>query len=229
MTNNQYLINIHTTGETAFVNLSKKDHVLGTVYNHDFKTHAKFLHPAIDDLLKENNIAPIDLSAICVTDGPGSYTGIRVGLAAAKGFCYALKIPLITHNTLDVLAKSAIQKINDSWSLYSPMIDARRMEVYTGVYNFQNKRLLEPQALILEASFAEDFTRNKNVYFFGSGSMKFHSHIENELSNYSFADIDISPEAMAGMSYIRFLARDFSDLAYSEPNYLKDFVSTTKK
>ena len=228
MTAQHYLLNIYTTGETAFVNLSKKDHALGSVFNQEFKEHAKFLHPAIDHLLKENNIIPIDISAICVTDGPGSYTGIRVGLAAAKGLCYALKIPLITLNTLDVLAISAIKTINDPLSLYCPMIDARRMEVYAAMYNFQHIRLMEPQALILDSSFSEDYT-HKKVCFFGSGSMKFQSLIVNDKPNYSFKDIDIIPDAMVKMSYTKFLSGDFSDLAYSEPQYLKDFISTTNK
>ena len=229
MTDEHYLINIHTTGETAMVLLSYGNHVLGTVWNHEFKEHAKFLHPAIDQLLKENNITPSHLAAVGVTDGPGSYTGIRVGLAAAKGLCYALKIPLITLNTLDVLALSAIQKIEDPTILYCPMIDARRMEVYTAMYTYQHLRLMEPQALILDASFAAEFTKSKKVCFFGSGSLKFQDVYNKDQSNYFFADIDIQSEAIAKMSYKIFLSGMFSDLAYSEPTYLKDFVSTTIK
>lgn len=229
MTIRHYLLNIHTTGETAIVLLSQGEHMLSFLPNHEFKEHAKFLHPAINQLLKESNITPSNLSAVGVTHGPGSYTGIRVGMAAAKGLCYALKIPLITVNTLNVMAMSAIQKLNDPFSLYCPMIDARRMEVYTAMYNYQNIRLVEPHALILESSFSEDFTKSKNVYFFGSGSMKFQNILEKDKSNYNFEDVDIVPEAMAKISYAKFLSGDFSDLAYSEPQYLKDFISTTSK
>ena len=229
MIEKNYLINIHTTEETALVFLSEGNHVLGSVFNHEFKEHAKFLHPAIHQLLKENNLIPSHLIAVCVTDGPGSYTGIRVGLAAAKGLCYALKIPLVTLNTLDVLAISAIQKLNDPLSLYCPMIDARRMEVYTAMYNYQHIRLTEPQALILDTAFSQEFSQSENVYFFGSGSSKFQDLIGAERSNYSFAEIDILPKAMAKMSFKRFLSGAFSNLAYSEPEYLKDFISTINK
>ncbi len=229
MTNENYIINIHTTGETAMVLLSKEEHVLGLELNHEFKEHAKFLHPAIHQLLKENNVTPSHLCAVAVTHGPGSYTGIRVGLAAAKGFCYALKIPLITLNTLDVLAISATQKLKDPMSLYCPMIDARRMEVYSAMYNFQHIRIMEPQAVILTSSFSEKFTESGNVYFFGSGSKKFQELLVNDKLNYIFETIDIQPEALAKISFQRFLSKEFSDLAYSEPEYLKDFILTTNK
>lgn len=229
MNEEHYIINIHTTGETAMVHLSKGNHGLGTILNHEFKEHAKFLHPAIDHLLKENNITPFNLSAIAVTDGPGSYTGIRVGLAAAKGLCYAIKIPLITLNTLDVLAISAIQELNNPSILYCPMIDARRMEVYTAIYNYEHVRLMEPQALILDPSFSKEFTQSKKVCFFGSGSMKFQGLLESDQTNYCFAEINIQPEAMVKISYKKFLSGVFSDLAYSEPAYLKDFILTTIK
>ncbi len=229
MTEEKFIINIHTTGESAIVVLSKGDHVLGSVLNHEFKEHAKFLHPAINQLLKESHITPSHLSAVSVTHGPGSYTGIRVGLSAAKGLCYALKIPLITLNTLDVLAICAIQKIDDSSSLYCPMIDARRMEVYTAMYNFQHMRIMEPQAIILDFTFSQKFTQSKKVCFFGSGSLKFQDIIGKYHANYSFIELDIQPEGIAKIGYRKFLSAEFSDLAYSEPEYLKDFISTTTK
>ena len=229
MTEENYLLNIHTTGETAMVALSNGSEVLNTELNHQFKEHATFLHVAIEKLLKENNIAPAALKVISVTHGPGSYTGIRVGLAAAKGLCYALKIPLITLNTLDVLAASAIHNLNDPLALYCPMIDARRMEVYTAMYDFNQARLYEPHSVIIDPAFFEKFVQSGKVYFFGSGSMKFEQILEEEKGNrrHIFVEIEIDPEAMAILSFKKFLELDFSDLAYSEPEYLKEFKSTT--
>lgn len=230
MTEN-YLLNIHTTGETAMVAVSKGSEVLNVAYNHEFKEHATFLHLAINDLLKESSINPDSLKAISVTHGPGSYTGIRVGLAAAKGLCYALNIPLITLNTLDVLAASAIHNLNDPLSLYCALIDARRMEVYTAMYDFNLTRLSEPHAVILDFSFSEKYTQLGNVYFFGSGSTKFEKLLEENhiRSNYLFKNIEIEPGAMAILSNKKFSDLNFSDLAYAEPEYLKEFKPTTNK
>ncbi|MEO6683679.1 MAG: tRNA (adenosine(37)-N6)-threonylcarbamoyltransferase complex dimerization subunit type 1 TsaB [Ginsengibacter sp.] len=226
--NNQYLLNIHTTGETAIINLSLKDSVLDTKINTEFKDHAKFLHVAADALLKENNMRPADLSAIGVTHGPGSYTGIRVGLSAAKGLCYALKIPLITLSTLEVLTVSAIEKTNDSLSLYCPMIDARRMEVYTSLFDYELNKLINPHAVIVDSNFMEEFAKMNNIIFFGDGSAKFKEIIQ-ERPNYAFLESDTISESLSKLSYKKFISSDFSDLAYSVPDYLKEFISTTKK
>ena len=224
-----YLLSIHTTGETALVTLSGGRQVLGTEINHEFKKHATFLHPAIEKLLKEQNITAVHLKAVSVTHGPGSYTGIRVGLAAAKGLCYALKIPLITLNTLDVMAASAIHKVNDHTALFCPMIDARRMEVYTAMYDYNQVRLSEPQAIILDPAFSEEFLKINKVYFFGNGSMKFKDLVKkiSDSSQYFFREIEVDPLALAELSYQNFSETNFSDLAYSEPEYLKEFKSTT--
>ena len=231
MAEEDYLLNIHTTGETALAFLSKGREVLTAVFNHEFKEHATFLHLAINNLLKEHCIIPGQLKAISVTHGPGSYTGIRVGLAAAKGLCYALKIPLITLNTLDVMAASAIHKLNDPFGLYCPMIDARRMEVYTAMYDFNQTRLSEPHAVIVDLAFYETFIQTNKVYFFGSGSMKLEKILEEpkEHSNHIFKEIELNPKAIAIVSYKKYSDLDFSDLAYSEPEYLKEFKSATIK
>lgn len=231
MTEENYLLNIHTTGETALASLSKGAQVLNTEFNHEFKEHARFLHLSIERLLKGNDITPVALKAISATHGPGSYTGIRVGLAAAKGLCYALKIPLITLNTLDVMAASAIHNLKDPLGLYSPMIDARRMEVYTAMYDYNQVRLTEPHAVIIDPAFSEKFIQSGKVFFFGNGSMKFDKILgENkDPSRHIFKNIEIDPGAMSVLSYKKFLELDFSDLAYSEPEYLKEFKSATIK
>ena len=226
-----YLLNIHTTEETAFVALSKGDEIINAAFNHEFKEHATFLHVAIDKILKESNITLTSLGAISVTHGPGSYTGIRVGLAAAKGLCYAGNLPLITLNTLDVLAATAIDKLKDPSGLYCAMIDARRMEVYTSLYNFNNIKLIDPQPIILDIAFAEKFTPAETIYFFGSGSKKFEKLVEIQEHNFNFrfADIGLEAGAMVILSNQKFSERNFSNLAYSEPEYLKEFKAATNK
>ncbi|MEO8862667.1 MAG: tRNA (adenosine(37)-N6)-threonylcarbamoyltransferase complex dimerization subunit type 1 TsaB, partial [Ginsengibacter sp.] len=144
-----YILNIHTATETALVSLADGPVVLGTLTNEETKQHAAFLHLAIDKILKDRQIAIKELEAIGVSSGPGSYTGIRVGLAAAKGLCFALNIPMITYNSLELLALSAIDFAKDKEGLYCPMIDARRMEVYTALYKFTEEEVFGPSALIL--------------------------------------------------------------------------------
>ena len=167
-----YILNIHTATEQAIVAICKGETVLDTLTNEDPKCHAAFLHEAINKVLHNNDIPMTKLKAIGVTNGPGSYTGIRVGLAAAKGLCFALGIPLITYNTLEVMAISAIDEIKDKNALYCPMIDARRMEVFTAMYKADMNIVEEPSAKILADGSYEEYLRNKAIYFFGNGSKK---------------------------------------------------------
>ena len=148
-----YLLNIHSATETAIINLMAGQEILSTLCNHETKQHAFFLHTAIKELLREQGIGIKNLNAIGVSSGPGSYTGIRVGLATAKGLCYALNIPLITYNSLELMALSARNNAKDEIAFYCPMIDARRMEVYTAIYNFNMEEIESPSAQILTENF----------------------------------------------------------------------------
>lgn len=223
-----YLLNIHTSTETAIVNICNGANVLGTAINKDPKQHAAFLHEAIDDLLKNNNIEINQLSAVGVTNGPGSYTGIRVGLATAKGLCFALKIPMITFNTLQVMALTAIEKIQNKNAWYCPMIDARRMEVFTAVYDFALEEKLIPQAMELNISSFETIINNKAIYFFGNGSMKMKEL--QDLSNFIFIKCDeIETTELAKISWEHYQSSMFDDIALSQPLYLKEFYFAPQK
>lgn len=222
-----YILNIHTATETAIVSLANGPVVLGTLTNEETKQHAAFLHLAIDQLLKEHKIAIKELAAIGVSSGPGSYTGIRVGLAAAKGLCFALNIPMITYNSLELLALSAINDAKDVAGLYCPLIDARRMEVYTALYSFNQEELTSPAALILdEHSFASNLQSGK-VYFSGSGSEKFEKLVKNP--NAIFLTSGISAASMARLSYEKFEKGNFENLIYFSPLYIKEFYTISKK
>ena len=146
-----YILNIHTTAEKAIVNISNENQVIGTSVNSEQKEHAGFLHTAIKNILDENHINIAELKAVGVTGGPGSYTGIRVGLATAKGLCFALQIPMMMYNSLELMAFSAIENFEkDKQALFCPMIDARRMEVFSAIYDNELKEILSPAAVVLD-------------------------------------------------------------------------------
>lgn len=218
------ILYIDTATEIATVGISNNNEVLGSVTNTEQRDHAAFLQPAIRDLLKKTGITFIQVEAISVTAGPGSYTGLRVGLASAKGLCYALNIPLITLGTLEVMALSSIKHFkNDDSTLYCPMIDARRMEVFTAVYNNDMEEIVEPSAIILDEKFFSDLLKTKKIIFSGSGAVKLKSILTND--NADFSDNKILPEALAELSYKNFQISNFASISLAEPAYIKDFYT----
>jgi len=186
-------------------------------------SHAEKLHVFIESILSDVQITFKDLSAIAISQGPGSYTGLRIGVSAAKGLCFALEIPLIAIDTLAVLASRVIVLEG----LIIPMIDARRMEVYSAVFNFKLDRIREVQAEILDSNSFSDLA--EKVYFVGDSSEKAKNILSK--SNFIFLESIIYPSAneMSVLSFRKFSKQDFVDLAYFEPYYLKDFLITTKK
>ena len=216
------ILNIDTATETAHVSVAKDGNVLQLLINESQKDHASFLQIAIQQLMKSTTMHLNDVDAIAVTAGPGSYTGLRVGMASAKGLCYALNKPLIALNTLEVLTTAVIQQLNTEIdTLFCPMIDARRMEVFTALYNKTLTAQLLPCAMILDsASFTQQLNQHK-IVFFGSGATKW--KVIYDHGNASFATVSNLPAAMASLSYTRFAKQHFADLAYSEPFYLKEF------
>ena len=228
-----FILNIDTATESASISLSSDEKaVLGSMKNEDQKDHAAWIHSAIQQLLSEHNVTMQQLKAVAVIAGPGSYTGLRVGMATAKGICYTLHIPLIIENTLRVMALAAIElmvdnKENVHGRLYCPMIDARRMEVFTAVYDSNLKETVKPQAMVLnESSFSEQLATT-HLVFFGSGSHKFKTLAHHP--NAVFMEIERQPRHLAGLSRIHFNAGRFADPAYAEPVYLKEFYTHTKK
>ena len=214
------ILNIDTAVETASVCLSRDAECLWLTINEQQKTHASWLHMAIADMLTRtgNNIK--DVNAVAVTIGPGSYTGLRVSLSAAKGLCYARNIPLITIGTLDLMAFAAK---NEDCDLICPMIDARRMEVFTALYDKNLQLILSPGAMMLtKESFAE-FLNEKRVLFTGNGNKKLQGLISHK--NAIFSLIQANAAHMAVLSHGEFDKQRFADLVYTEPCYLKDFYT----
>jgi len=223
-----YILNFDTTTEKAIINLSNGADVLTTSINTDPRQHATFLHSSIHKILRQNDIQPSELKAIGVTGGPGSYTGIRVGLAAAKGLCFALKIPMVLFNTLELMAFCAIEKTGHQNALYSPLIDARRMEVFAAVYQKDLNIIMEPQAMVLEENSFEELRKNSPVFFFGSGAEKFKKIINNPVSNDHFTDSETTSEGLAEFSWNKFRNNDFENAANATALYVKEFYSTAK-
>ena len=219
-----YILNIETATKNCSVSLAQHGETLiCKEISEQGYSHAEKLHVFIDEIMKESGLAMTDLQAIAVSQGPGSYTGLRIGVSAAKGLCYALSIPLIAIDTLTTLA-SQVQKTD---GLIVPMIDARRMEVYSAVFHSNKEMIREVQAEILtEDSFLE---QSGPIYFVGDSNEKAKSVLTK--SNFIFLDTIVFPSAneMSAMSYNKFLKEDFVDVAYFEPYYLKDFMIAKKE
>ena len=222
-----FILNIHAATENAIVNLCDGPQVLNTLKNSDPKQHASFLHVAINQILLDAHIQAKELCAIGVTAGPGSYTGIRVGLASAKGLCFALNIPLITFNTLEVMALSLIENINKE-ALYCPMIDARRMEVFTSIYDHNLKEIIPPSAIVLEENSFEDLLSRHSIYFTGSGIEKFKKlNPEIPKSNF-FNGPAISTKTFGAFSWKQFQEKKFVNAANASAIYIKEFHTIEK-
>jgi tRNA threonylcarbamoyladenosine biosynthesis protein TsaB len=222
------ILNIDTASENAHVSIARDGMILYSLSNESQKDHAGFLQAGIQQLIKEIDINLKDIDAVAVTAGPGSYTGLRVGMASAKGLSYALKKPLITIGTLEVLTASALQLFptNQKGVLYCPMIDARRMEVFTAIYKHDLIIHLQPCAMILdELCFEKDLLMNQ-IIFFGNGSNKWKLICKHE--NAIFKTVSILPKSLSKSTNILFSEKRFTELAYSEPMYLKEFQSVIK-
>ncbi len=219
------ILNIDTALESASVSVAIDGQIVQLRTNDIQKDHAVFMHTAIKELLDAAGTSMQDLHAIAVTTGPGSYTGLRVGLSTAKGLCYALGLPLISINSLQLLAHAAEKVTLQKEALLCPMIDARRMEVFTALYDINLNTVTNPCAMILnDNSFAKELNDNK-IIFCGNGSEKF-SHIINH-HNATFVNNLNYCQSLAMMSYIRNNESIYDDIRWSEPLYIKEHESVS--
>ena len=224
------ILNIETSTEVCSVALTCEGQVLEHHENYDGQTHATLLSAYVKDALDYVRTRELTLDAIAVSMGPGSYTGLRIGLSEAKGLAFGLNVPLIGVNTLQLLVVSTIFNnfFDEDDILYVPMIDARRMEVYTAAYNSALQAVIEPQALIIDENSFSDILAEHKVVFMGNGSNKVREVIKHP--NAVFVD-GIKPVALEMMALAEkaFRESDFIDVAYSTPLYLKEFQATTPK
>jgi tRNA threonylcarbamoyladenosine biosynthesis protein TsaB len=228
------ILNIDTSTENASLALASDGKLIANLVNEEQKDHAAWIHSAIEVLLRDQRLTQQSLQAVAVTGGPGSYTGLRVGMATAKGLCFALKIPLVVESTLKVMAYSMLGNLPGDKKLpgrekimICPMIDARRDEVFTAVYDLDLNAVMTPQALVLSQDSFQEFLSRGSVMFFGSGSNKWKSLYVN--NNAHFIDWNYAYFNLAYLSFQKWAKAEFADLAYVQPDYLKEFHTYKKK
>ena len=223
------LLNIETSTDVCSVALTADGQVLDHHENYEGQTHSTLLSAFVRDALHYVRSREMHLDAVAVSLGPGSYTGLRIGLSEAKGVAFGLGIPLIGVGTLPLLTVSAMfADFYDDHALFAPMIDARRMEVYTAVYNSALTPLIEPQPMILDSNTMADLLNRHTMVFIGNGAAKAQQVIQH--ANAIFKP-EVKPVALDMMALAEkaFRERDFIDVAYSTPLYLKEFQAIKPK
>ena len=217
------ILNIDTAISSASVCLSRDAQVLRLALNTSQRDHASWLHLAIKTVLAEVGLSSKDLEAIGVTSGPGSYTGLRVGLSAAKGMCYALNIPMISLNTLEVMAHAVK---NEEADFFCPFIDARRMEVFMAVYNKKMEAIISPCAMIIERNSFDSLLTLGKILFTGNGTEKVEKIVSHPNAMYK-KSITTAAD-MIELSVNKFVEKKFANTAYTEPFYIKEFYSPAR-
>jgi len=218
------ILNIETSETICSVALAKGNKLISIRESSTERSHAKLVTVFIEDIFNNQNYSLQDLNAIAVTRGPGSYTGLRIGVSTAKGLCYGLNIPLISVGTLPALANATINTGKYDNHKFCPMIDARRMEVYSAIYNSDLSIVKDVSADILTDKSYSSFLNINKIIFIGSGSAKFNEILNNKNA---FFDKNIVPSAknMIDISYKKYMNKEFEDVAYFEPYYLKNFIA----
>lgn len=223
------LLYIDTTGEIAIIGLSIQDRLIAQMSNQSSKEHAGFVQTSIQTICKEHSFELNQLDGIVVTLGPGSYTGMRVGLASAKGIAYALDKPIIGLSSLALLARAANKQIkpsNDSYRLFS-MIDARRMEVFGAIFDSNEKALTEEQSLLLDTTFLNKVVQEGKIYLIGSGAAKAAQILVDE--KMQVVDIHYTVQEMLELALHQWEKQRFEDLAYVTPTYIKEVYTIPSK
>lgn len=227
------ILHIDTATSYAGVCLSNQENILATAENHDTKNHASFLQPAIRKIMHDTGHDLKELDAVAVTGGPGSYTGIRVGMSSAKGICFALEKPLIVLNTLQVIAQAALDQLAveqlpfKKEGLLYPMIDARRMEVFSAVYTHELSEKSAATALILNEAFFAGLPQNQALLFCGDGAAKIPGAALQP--NMQISNAQHGVNHMVKLALSAYALRQFANLAYVEPLYAKAFFNTQKQ
>lgn len=224
------ILSLETSSPTCSVALHRDGELVGQSELRLEKSHSSHLSVLSSQLLENTGYALADLAAVAVSDGPGSYTGLRIGAAAAKGLCFALDIPLLAVSTLQALARQVAAATPQAEAyLFCSMLDARRMEVYTALYDAAAHEVLAPTPLILdEHSFAEQLARHR-LLCFGSGAAKFQPLVAANGQVQFLAGVQPSAIAVGGLAYAAYQRQEFRDVAYYEPFYLKEVYTTTPK
>lgn len=222
------ILNIETSSSICSVCLAKKGVLIDFKETKEANSHAKLLIVLIQNLLRENNISFSELDAIAVSSGPGSYTGLRIGVSSAKGFCYSLNKPLISVPTLISLSEAIKQKVNGTTVHYMPVLDARRLDIYTAVYDCNGSEILKTLCATLDGEFEREISSLGDIYIGGNAIAKCKNFFTS--SNIHFiTDVDCDSKLMINISEAKYIQSEFDDPAYFEPFYLKGFLPKIKK
>lgn len=220
------ILNIETATKNCSVSLSYNGELLAVKELNDGNySHSENLHVFIEGVLQSANKSFSDIDAIAVSKGPGSYTGLRIGVSTAKGLCFSLEKPLISISTLTSLA-NAINVENNA--VIIPLLDARRMEVYSAVFDNQYNKIREVRAEVIDSDSFSEFLNKDKVYFLGDGADKCKGTIKHKNAIF-LNDYFPSAKQMAELAYVKYKISDTEDVAYFEPFYLKDFLITKPK
>lgn len=219
------LLSLETSTHSFSCALHHDQRLVSLVEVGEAQSTASKLAPSIENSFRKNGFHKDQLSAVVVSAGPGSYTGLRIGTATAKGICYALNVPLISINSLLLMAHQVmdLELRFETNTLLCPMLDARRMEVYCMVLNSDLGILKETEAKVLDENSFAELLENRDIYFFGDGSEKF-KNITKKANGKFIEGINPSASVLGKLGYEKFLSKQFEDITSYEPFYLKDFL-----
>lgn len=221
------ILNIDTSTSVCSVALALDGNMIACKENNEGLNHSILLGTFVDEILQENQMNACQLDAVAISMGPGSYTGLRIGVSLAKGLCFGAEKPLIAVPTLQALALSVTTQLQEE-ALYCPMIDARRMEVYTAFFDHNNQTVVDTKAEIIKEDSFADLLQEHKVFFFGDGSTKA-QHVLTSPQAHFIEGIETSARHLIPLAEHFFTKQEFVDVAYFEPFYLKDFIATTPK
>jgi len=227
------ILNIETTTHVCSAALIKDGQLIRLREDHEGKSHASLLSWFIEQILQEEALKVNDLDAVSISRGPGSYTGLRIGVSTAKGLCYGADKPLIAVYTLQALTQGLLDALKastnpppvDDHTILVPMLDARRMEVYSAFLNHNLEFVRDVKAEVVEETSYQDWLKDRNMVFFGNGAAKCRQVISHPHA-FFVEGIEPSAQHMAHLSEKKYQAGEFEDVAYFEPFYLKDFIAT---
>ncbi|QIA06622.1 tRNA (adenosine(37)-N6)-threonylcarbamoyltransferase complex dimerization subunit type 1 TsaB [Draconibacterium halophilum] len=229
------ILNIETSTEVCSVSLAENGKTLAQKESTEGLNHSKLLTVFIEDLFSENKFDINKIDAVAVSKGPGSYTGLRIGVSVAKGLCYGLGKPLIGIGSIEAMGNYVVENVGEFYKakdgeelLFCPMIDARRMEVYTALFDETGKAVSNVTAEIIDENAFADHLNTKKILFFGNGAEKCREKLTHENVLFNGPE-KTTARFMQNLAEIKYNKKEFEDVAYFEPFYLKDFVATIPK
>ena len=222
------ILQIETATTVCSVALSENGNVLAYKEIQQRNVHAEVITLFIDEVLRFAGKQYNELSAVAVSCGPGSYTGLRIGISVTKGLCYSLDIPFIAVETLEAMTDGMIAQTAANDMLFCPMIDARRMEVFTAVFGAEGNRIKPTSAEIIDQDSFSDLLQANKILFFGDGSSKCAEVLGANANANIISDFQNSALHLTKKATEKFINKDFEDTAYFEPYYLKDFIAGKK-